>query len=89
MHYYKDYTGARKVSVKDNKLVLDNAYILKGGDSVNRVTFIRDNVYVFSAGEAGAASFNMKTGEFIDIAEGEDARYTFAASDRPVNEILY
>ncbi len=89
MHYYKHYTGALKVSVNDNKLVLDNAYILKGGDSVNRVTFIRDNVFVFSAGEAGAASFNMKTGEFIDIAEGEDARYTFAASDRPVNEILY
>ena len=88
-HYYKHYTGALKVSVKDNKLVLDNAYILKGGDSVDRVTFIRDNVFVFSAGEAGVASFNMKTGEFVDIAEGEDARYTFAASDRPVNEILY
>lgn len=88
-HYYKHYTGALKVSVKDNKLVLDNAYILKGGDSVDRVTFIRDNVFVFSAGEAGVASFNMDTGKFIDIAEGEDARYTFAASDRPVNEILY
>ena len=89
MHYYKHYTGALKVSVKDNKLVLDNAYILKGGDSASRATFIRDNVYVFSEGEAGVASFNMKTGEFIDIAEGEDARYTFAATARPVNEILY
>ena len=88
-HYYKHYTGALKVSVKDNKLVLDNAYILKGGDSVDRVTFIRDNVFVFSAGEAGVASFNMDTGKFIDIAEGEDARYTFAESDRSVSEILY
>ncbi|MBQ6898969.1 MAG: beta-propeller domain-containing protein [Clostridia bacterium] len=88
-HYYKHYTGALKVSVKDNKLVLDNAYILKGGDSVDRVTFIRDNVFVFSAGEAGVASFNMETGGFIDIAEMEDARYSFAASDRPASDILY
>ena len=88
-HYYKHYAGALKVSVKDNKLVLDNAYLLKGGDPVDRVTFIRDNVFVFSAGEAGVASFNMKTGGFIDIAEREDTRYSFAASDRPVNEILY
>lgn len=89
VHYYKHHTGALKVSVKDNKLVLDNAYILKGGDSVDRVTFIRDNVFVFSAGESGVASFNMKTGEFVDIAEGENARYSFEKATRTASEILY
>ncbi len=89
VHYYKHHTGALKVSVKDNKLVLDNAYLLKGGDSASRATFIRDKVFVFSEGEAGVASFNMETGEFIDIAEGENARYSFEKATRPVNEILY
>lgn len=89
VHYYKHYTGALKVSVKDNKLVLDNAYLLKGGDSASRATFIRDKVFVFSEGEAGVASFNMETGEFIDIAEGENARYSFEKATRPVSDILY
>ncbi len=89
VHYYKHYTGALKVSIKDNKLNLDNAYLVKGGDSVSRATFIRDNVYVFSEGEAGVASFNMETGEFIDIAEGENERFSFDKSTRSVNEILY
>lgn len=89
VHYYKHHTGALKVSVKDNKLVLDNAYLLKGGDSASRATFIRDKVFVFSEGEAGVASFNMETGEFVDIAEGENARYSFEKATRPVSEILY
>ncbi len=89
VHYYKHYTGALKVSVKDNKLVLDNAYLLKGGDAASRVTFIRDSVFVFSDGESGVASFNMKTGEFIDIAEGENEIYSFCKSTRPASEILY
>ena len=88
-HYYKHYTGALKVSVKDNKLSLDNAYLVKGGDSVSRVTFIRDNVFIFSESEAGVASFNMETGEFIDTTEREDARYSFERSPRPAGEILY
>lgn len=89
VHYYKHYTGALKVSVKDNKLVLDNAYLIKGGDSAVRATFIRENVYVFGDGDAGVASFNMETGKLIDIAEGGNARYSFEKATRPVNEILY
>ncbi len=86
---YKFYTGALAVSVKDKKLNLDNAYILKGGDSATRATFIDNNVYVFGEGDTGVASFNKATGELIDTVTGDDERFSFEASERPVNEILY
>ena len=87
--YYKHYSGALKVSVQDNKLVLDSAYLLKGGDSTSRATFIRDKVYVFSEGESGVASFNMETGELIDIMSCENSDYTYGKVTRDINEILY
>ena len=88
-HYYKHYSGALKVSVQDNKLVLDNAYLLAGGDSTSRATFIRDKVFVFSEGESGVASFNMGTGELIDIEAYENSDYTYGKATRDINEILY
>jgi len=86
---YKFYTGALKVSVKDNKLNLDNAYLIKGGESAVRATFIRENVYVFGDGDAGVASFNMETAEFIDAVSGENEKFSFEKATRPVREILY
>lgn len=85
---YMHYTGALYVGVKDNKLELKNSYILLGGESVSRVTFIGDKIYVFSEGEAGIASFDMNTGAFIDTKACSNAYYCFTASDRPNSDIL-
>lgn len=86
---YKFYTGALFVGVSDKKLTLNNAYMLRSGESVVRSTFIGDNVYVFSEGESGVASFNMNNGELIDLVTTDNADCSFEKISTPYSEILY
>lgn len=89
--YYKYYCigGALEVSVKDKKLVLENAYLAQTVESVTRANFIGDFAYIFINGEGVFASFDRKTGEIVDILNSDNDKYTLISNDVPAEEILY
>lgn len=90
-NYYKYYCagGALEISVKDKKLVLENAYLAQTFESIARANFIGDFAYIFNNGEGVMASFSRKTGEFIDSLEGENKKFALLPVSETVEEILY
>ena len=90
-NYYKYYCagGALEISVKDKKLVLENAYLAQTFESIARANFIGDFAYIFNNGEGAMASFSRKTGEFIDSLEGESKKNALLPVNEAIEEILY
>lgn len=90
-NYYKYYCagGALEISVKNKKLVLENAYLAQMVESTARANFIGDFAYIFNNGEGSMASFSRKTGEFIYSLEGENKKNVILPINEATDEILY
>lgn len=85
---WREYTGALNVSVRDNRLNLENAYIALSAAPACRSAFIDNSVYIYGI-SSGIASFDRQTGKYTDALGSYDDIFLFTNVNKPYEDILF